>query len=249
MFYISAKYYRNIPKGIPVTEQMRNLFEKTKGYKQESQSCNSCTRHVTWSCSTFLLSIIKYSKGSLTYRADIISMDNLSNITKRDNAKSKKDRIVITIRDTSSGPVLHFYQVSWKYSKRSLTNERTPNQYIITVRHIKGRYSQKYESQSCHSCTWHVVWFCSTCLPSIIQISHRVFDWQNGHEINGLSPKIYQREITPKLRKEVSFLYATRRLVLYYMSTKYHKNIPKSLWLTERTRSQWIITVRHNKER
>ena len=51
---------------------------------------------------------LKYSKGSLTYRADMKSMD----ITKGDNAKSKKDRVVTLVLDTSSGPVLHFYQVS-----------------------------------------------------------------------------------------------------------------------------------------
>ena len=27
LFYISAKYHRNISKGIPVTKQMRNLFQ------------------------------------------------------------------------------------------------------------------------------------------------------------------------------------------------------------------------------
>ena len=37
---------------------------------------------------------------------------SLSNITKGDNAKSKKGRVVILVRDTSSGPILHFYQVS-----------------------------------------------------------------------------------------------------------------------------------------
>ena len=47
-----------------------------------------------------------------------------------------------------------------------------------------------------------------------------------------------QREIMPKVRKaELSFLYATCRLVLFYISTKYHKNIPKGLWLTERTQN------------
>ena len=39
-------------------------------------------------------------------------MDNQSDITKGDNAKSKKGRVVILICDMSSGPVLHFYQVS-----------------------------------------------------------------------------------------------------------------------------------------
>ena len=33
-------------------------------------------------------------------------------LTKGDNAKSKKGRVVILVCDTLSGPVLHFYQVS-----------------------------------------------------------------------------------------------------------------------------------------
>ena len=35
-------------------------------------------------------------------------------------------------------------------------------------------------------------------------------------------------------------------LVLFYISTKYHNNIPKGLWLTEWTQNQWIITVKYN---
>ena len=39
-----------------------------------------------------------------------------------------------------------------------------------------------------------------------------------------------KREITPKVRKAgLSFLYAIRRLVLFYISTKYHQNIPKGI--------------------
>ena len=41
---------------------------------------------------------------------------SLPNITKGDNAKSKKGRVVIHVRDMSSGPVLHFCQVPLKYS-------------------------------------------------------------------------------------------------------------------------------------
>ena len=38
------------------------------------------------------------------------------------------------------------------------------------------------------------------------------------------------KEITPKIWKpELSFLHATSRLVLFYISTKYHKNIPKGI--------------------
>ena len=50
--------------------------------------------------------------------------------------------------------------------------------------------------------------------------------------------QIKQRVITPKVRKaELSFLYMTRRLVLFYICTKYHQNIPKGIEVTEWTRS------------
>ena len=56
----------------------------------------------------------KYSKGYLSYRAD---KKSFSNKTKGENSKNKKARVVIPVCDTSSGPDLHFYQVSSKYSK------------------------------------------------------------------------------------------------------------------------------------
>ena len=51
----------------------------------------------------------KYSKGYSSYRAD---KKSISNKTKGDNTKSKKARVVILVRNSSSGLVLHFYQVS-----------------------------------------------------------------------------------------------------------------------------------------
>ena len=57
----------------------------------------------------------KYSEGYSSCRADEKSM---SNKTKGDNSKSKKAKAVIHVRDTSSGPVLHFYQVSPKIFQR-----------------------------------------------------------------------------------------------------------------------------------
>ena len=49
--------------------------------------------------------------------------------------------------------------------------------------------------------------------------------------------QIKQREIMPKERKaELSFWYVTRRLVLFYISTKY-QNIPKGILATEWTRN------------
>ena len=51
----------------------------------------------------------KYSEGYSGYRADEKS---ISNKTKGDNSESMKGRVVILVRDMSSGPVLHFYQIS-----------------------------------------------------------------------------------------------------------------------------------------
>ena len=45
----------------------------------------------------------------------------------------------------------------------------------------RGDNSKSKKSQSCHSCMWHVVWSCSSLLPSIIKIFQRVFDLHSGH--------------------------------------------------------------------
>ena len=43
-----------------------------------------------------------------------------------------------------------------------------------------------------------------------------------------------------KLRKaELPFLYAMRHFVLFYICTKYHQNIPKSIPVTEQTPNQF----------
>ena len=78
--------------------------------------------HLIWSCSTFLPSIIKIFQRvfDLQSRHKINGL-SLSNITKGDNAKSNKGRVVILVRDMSSGPVLHFCQVPSKYSKGYLS--------------------------------------------------------------------------------------------------------------------------------
>ena len=80
--------------------------------------CHSCMRHVVWSCSTFQPSIIKIFQRVFDLQSGHeINGLSLSNITKGDNTKSKKGRVVILVRDTSSGPVLHICQVPSKYSK------------------------------------------------------------------------------------------------------------------------------------
>ena len=55
-------------------------------------------------------------------------------------------------------------------------------------------------------------------------------------------------KINPKVRKpESSFLYPTCHLALFYISAKYHQNIPKGIRVTERAQNQ-IHTRRGSKK-
>ena len=65
-----------------------------------------------------------------------------------------------------------------------------------------------------------------------------VFDLQSRHKINGLSLSNITKGDNAKIRKaELSFLYVTRHLVLFYTSAKNHRNIPKGIPDTEQTRN------------
>ena len=70
--------------------------------------------NVVPSCSTFLSSTIKIFQMIFELQSghEIYFKQNKGN-----NSKSKKARVVILVHDTLSCPVLHFYQVSSKYSK------------------------------------------------------------------------------------------------------------------------------------
>ena len=85
---------------------------------KKRQSCHSCTRHVVSFCSTTFPSIIKIFQRVFGLQSGHeINGLSLSNITKGGSTKSKKSRVVILVRDTLSGPVLHFCQVLSKYFK------------------------------------------------------------------------------------------------------------------------------------
>ena len=62
----------------------------------------------------FYQEISKYLERYSCYRAD---MKSNSNTIRGDNTKSKKAKVVFLVRDKLSRTVLHFHQVSQKYSK------------------------------------------------------------------------------------------------------------------------------------
>ena len=134
----------------------------------------SCTWHIAWSCSTFLSSIIKIFQRVFELQSGHeINGLSLSNITKGDNAKTKKGRVVILVPDMSSGPVLHFCQVPSKYSKGYL-------------------------------------WY-------------RANTKSFSNKTNGDNSKTKKATVV--------------HLVLFYISTRNHQNIPKGIQVTAQTKS------------
>ena len=113
LFYISTKYHQ-ILRRVFVLQSGPKIKFKQEGEVRKLELPFLYPKRRS-SYSTFLQNTIKYSKGYSSYRADTKSISN--NKPKGDNSKSKKARVVILVRDTSSHPVLHFYHVSLKYYK------------------------------------------------------------------------------------------------------------------------------------
>ena len=93
--------------------------------------------HVVWSCSTFLLSTIKIFQGVFDLQSGHeINGLSLSNITKGDNTKTKKGKVVILV------PTHHLvlFYISAKYHRNSpkgiRVTERTWNLFQIKQRVI-----------------------------------------------------------------------------------------------------------------
>ena len=87
-------------------------------------------------------------------------------------------------------------------------------------------------------------------LAKILYFYQVSLKYSDGYSCYRADKKSNSKARRGKARKpKVSLLYATRHLVLFYISTRYHKNIPKGIRLTERTRNQCIIIVKYNKGR
>ena len=117
-------------------------------------------------------------------------------ITKVDNAKSKEGRVVILVRDTSSGPVLHFCQVPSKYSKgysnyradkKSFT-EQTRNLFQIKQRRITPKV-RKAELSFLHATCCLVLFYISTKYHQNILKGIQVTEQTTSFTLTGSVPK------------------------------------------------------------
>ena len=97
---------------------------------QSCQNFHSCTQHVISLCSTFLPSIIKIFRRALCYRAE--TRNQIQTKDGEITPKVKKAEVVILVCDMSSGPVLHYYQVSSKYSQECWTHQNIPKGIHVT---------------------------------------------------------------------------------------------------------------------
>ena len=153
----------------------------------------------------------------------------MSNITKGDKSKSKEGRVVILIRNTLSCPILQSTRYHQNILKGISITEQARNLFQTKQRETTPKVS-KAELSFLYETRHLVLFFISANyhwnIPKSIPVTEQT---RNLFQTK-------QREITPKVRKpELSLLYATSHLVLFYISTQYHKNILKGLWLIERT--------------
>ena len=106
-------------------------------------------------------------------------MDMKSNSKTRwgDNSKSKRDRVVILVCNLSSSPILHFYQVSSKYSKRYSCYRADTKSNLNTRRGDNSKRKVAKVAILVRDTWFHPVLHFS----SIIKKFQRVLDLQSEH--------------------------------------------------------------------
>ena len=132
---------------------------------------------------------------------------------------------VILVGDTSSHPVLHFYQVSSKYHERY-------SSYRVDM---KSNSNTRRGDNSKSKKTRVVILVRNMSFHPVLHFYQVSSKYSKGFSCYTIRNQIQTQDvaITQKVRKqELSFLYITRYLILFYISTKYHQNIPKDFYVT-----------------
>ena len=143
-------------------------------------------------------------------------------------------------------PLVLFY-ISTKYHQNIVkgiqVTEQTQNLFQTEEGEISPKVRKPELSFLYASC--HLVLFSHFYKVSSKYSSGYSFTEQTRNQI-----QTQEGELIPKVRKpKLSFLYVTRPLVLFYISTKNYKNILTGIWVTEQTLNQCIIIVKYNKGR
>ena len=142
--FLSTKI--KIIQRVLVTEQTRNPIQTKEGEitPKVRKPVVILVRNMP-SCPVlhFYQVLSKYSERYSCYRAD---MKSNSNTIRGDNTKSKKAKVVILVRVRLSRTVLHFHQVSQKYSKGIQLTVRTRNQCIQSDV-TKGDYAKGHKGK------------------------------------------------------------------------------------------------------
>ena len=83
----------------------------------------------------------------------------MSNTTNGDNAKSKKGRVVILLQDKSSHPVLHFCEITSKYSE-GYSSYRADTKSISKTKQMEITPKERKPELSFLSVMCHLILFC-----------------------------------------------------------------------------------------
>ena len=139
---------------------------------------------------------------------------------------------------------LVLFYISAKYHQNIVKGIRVTEQ---TRNHSNTRRGDKSKSKKAkvviHECLNAML---SRPILHFYQVSSK---YSKGHLCYTESNSNTRGDNSKRKKPKLSFLHATSCLVLFYISTKNHKNIPKGIQLTERTRNPCMITVKYNKGR
>ena len=167
----------------------------------------------------------KYSEEYSCYRAE--TRNQIQTQEGEITPEVKKAKAVILVCDMSSDPVLHYHQVSSKYSKGWST-------YITDTKSIYNHFQIEQREIMPKVRKTELLFFYLTRHLILFYISTKYHQFSEGYssyraDTKSIS-KTKQREITPKERKpELSLLYMMCHLMLFCISTKYHQNVLKDI--------------------
>ena len=147
-----------------------------------------------------------------------------------DNSESMKARVVSFVRDTLSWLVLHNCEVLWLYSKRFLSYGAAKKLHLKPSR---GNNSERMKAGVVilvrDTSSWPVLHNC--------EILWLYFKGYARYRADTNMHKKHQRGDNSKsIILRALIFYATHRHDLFYITVKYHQNIPNSFQVIEQTR-------------
>ena len=239
LFYIAVKYHDYIPKGIQVIELTQNCIWNDQGEITQKVWQRGLPFLYVTHCHDLFYITIKYHQNILNcfqfmHRTQNCIWNDRGEITQ----KVRKRGLPFLVETHRHG----LFYITIKYHQNILNGFQVMHRTWNCIWNDQGEITQKVWQRGLpfsnathrHDLLYITIKFHQNILNGF-QVMHRTQNciWND------------QEEITQKVwKRELSFLYVPHRHDLFYITVKYHQNIPKGIQITERTQ---ICIKRHQR--